>query len=48
MAEYYKIAFRTLQVPVPITIVLDEEVTARGQLAIVSRHTETKDYFNVG
>ena len=42
MSKHYEIALRTLQVPVPLIIMQDEEVTVRGQLAIVSRHPETR------
>lgn len=44
MSKHYEIALRTLMVPVSLTIMQDEEVTVRGQLAIVSRHPETRSF----
>jgi 2-dehydro-3-deoxygalactonokinase len=45
MSDHYGIAMATLQVPVPVNILPDEDVTVRGQLAIVSRHAVTKKLF---
>jgi len=39
MSSYYEMALQLLQFPGPIKILPDEEVTVRGQLAIVSRFT---------
>jgi 2-dehydro-3-deoxygalactonokinase len=44
MSKHYEIALRTLQVSVPLHIMPDEDVTVRGQLAIVSRHPETRSF----
>ena len=45
MSEHYQIALRTLGVPVSVRIMKDEEVTVKGQLAIVSGHPETRSIF---
>ncbi len=39
MSRYYEVALQLLQAPGPLKIIPDEEVTVRGQLAIVSRFT---------
>lgn len=39
MSSYYQLALQLLQVPGPVKIIPDDEVTVRGQLAIVSRFT---------
>lgn len=45
MRDQYEIALQTLQFRAPVKVIQEEDVTVRGQLAIASRHPETRDLF---
>jgi 2-dehydro-3-deoxygalactonokinase len=45
MTKHYEITFQMLQISVPVKTLQDEEATIRGQLAIVSRHAMTQEFF---